>query len=48
MPIESEYVFDTPDGEKSLPELFAGRSQLLVYHFMFGPRWTEGCPLCSF
>jgi predicted dithiol-disulfide oxidoreductase (DUF899 family) len=46
--VEKEYLFDTEEGEKTLRELFAGRSQLLVYHFMFGPRWTEGCPLCSF
>jgi predicted dithiol-disulfide oxidoreductase (DUF899 family) len=46
--IEKEYVFDTVEGEKALPELFAGRSQLLVYHFMFGPLWNEGCPICSF
>ena len=48
VPIEKEYVFDTDDGERTLRELFAGRSQLLVYHFMFGPKWTEGCPICSF
>jgi predicted dithiol-disulfide oxidoreductase (DUF899 family) len=48
VPIEKEYVFDTEDGEQTLSELFAGRSQLLVYHFMFGPGWAEGCPLCSF
>ena len=46
--VDREYVFDTDEGEQTLPELFAGRSQLLVYHFMFGPKWTEGCPLCSF
>jgi predicted dithiol-disulfide oxidoreductase (DUF899 family) len=46
--IENEYVFDTDDGEQTLRELFAGRSQLLVYHFMFGPKWIEGCPICSF
>jgi len=46
--VEKEYVFDTVEGEKTLAELFAGRSQLLVYHFMFGPRWGEGCPICSF
>jgi predicted dithiol-disulfide oxidoreductase (DUF899 family) len=46
--VENEYVFDTVEGERTLRELFAGRSQLLVYHFMFGPRWIEGCPLCSF
>jgi predicted dithiol-disulfide oxidoreductase (DUF899 family) len=48
VPVEPDYVFDTADGEKSLDELFDGRSQLLVYHFMFGPEWTEGCPACSF
>jgi predicted dithiol-disulfide oxidoreductase (DUF899 family) len=46
--VEKQYVFDTTDGEKTLAELFHGRSQLLLYHFMFGPRWTEGCPVCSF
>jgi predicted dithiol-disulfide oxidoreductase (DUF899 family) len=46
--VETEYVFDTDAGEKTLSDLFAGRSQLLIYHFMFGPRWPEGCPLCSF
>ena len=48
VPVEKEYLFDTDDGEKTLRELFGERSQLLVYHFMFGPRWTEGCPICSF
>jgi predicted dithiol-disulfide oxidoreductase (DUF899 family) len=48
VPVQKEYRFDTDDGEKTLPALFDGRSQLLVYHFMFGPKWTEGCPLCSF
>ncbi|MDQ6771471.1 MAG: DUF899 domain-containing protein [Candidatus Dormibacteraeota bacterium] len=46
--LEKEYVFETERGEKTLRELFGGRSQLLVYHFMFGPDWTEGCPACSF
>jgi predicted dithiol-disulfide oxidoreductase (DUF899 family) len=46
--IEKPYVFETLDGKKSLPELFAGRSQLIVYHFMFGPGWEEGCKSCSF
>jgi predicted dithiol-disulfide oxidoreductase (DUF899 family) len=46
--IDKQYVFDTSDGSKTLADLFAGRSQLLVYHFMFGPEWTEGCPICSF
>jgi predicted dithiol-disulfide oxidoreductase (DUF899 family) len=48
VPVEKEYVFDTGQGEKTLRDLFGGRSQLLVYHFMFGPEWTEGCPVCSF
>jgi len=46
--IDKPYVFDTSDGSKTLADLFAGRSQLLVYHFMFGPEWSEGCPVCSF
>jgi predicted dithiol-disulfide oxidoreductase (DUF899 family) len=46
--VEKEYVFDTPDGKKSLADLFGGRSQLIVYHFMFGPGWKEGCDGCSF
>lgn len=46
--VEKNYVFDTPEGRKSLADLFAGRSQLIVYHFMFGPEWKEGCPSCSF
>jgi predicted dithiol-disulfide oxidoreductase (DUF899 family) len=46
--MEKEYTFDTADGQLTLRELFAGRSQLLVYHFMFGPRWSEGCPACSY
>jgi predicted dithiol-disulfide oxidoreductase (DUF899 family) len=45
--VEKEYRFDTDDGEKALVELFDGRSQLLVYHFMFGPEYTAGCPSCS-
>jgi predicted dithiol-disulfide oxidoreductase (DUF899 family) len=48
VPVDKEYVFDTDDGEKPLRDLFGGRSQLLVYHFMFGPEWIEGCPVCSF
>ena len=39
-----EYVFDTEEGQRTLGDLFAGRSQLLVYHFMFGPTWTRGVP----
>jgi predicted dithiol-disulfide oxidoreductase (DUF899 family) len=46
--IEKTYVFDTPDGKKTLAELFGGKSQLLIYHFMLGPGWEEGCPSCSF
>jgi predicted dithiol-disulfide oxidoreductase (DUF899 family) len=45
--IEKEYRFDTDEGSASLAELFRGRSQLLVYHFMFGPDWAAGCPSCS-
>ncbi|MGA7655389.1 MAG: DUF899 domain-containing protein [Methylocella sp.] len=45
--IDKEYVFDTGEGEQTLRDLFAGRSQLLVYHFMFGPTWTAGCPTCT-
>ena len=46
--VEKEYVFDTAEGPKTLAALFGGRSQLVVYHFMFGPDWAEGCPSCSF
>ena len=48
VPVTAEYRFEGPDGEVSLGDLFADRSQLLVYHFMFGPSWEEGCPSCSF
>jgi len=47
VPIEKEYWFDTAEGPKTLRELFDGRSQLIVYHFMFGPDYTAGCPACS-
>jgi len=46
--VEKDYVFDTPGGKKSLADLFDGKSQLITYHFMFGPGWKEGCPHCSF
>jgi predicted dithiol-disulfide oxidoreductase (DUF899 family) len=46
--VEKEYMFDGPDGRQSLAELFDGRSQLVVYHFMFGPADAAGCPHCSF
>ena len=45
--IDKQYRFETDDGPASLPDLFRGRSQLLVYHFMFGPDYTAGCPSCS-
>src|SRR5436309_4123169 len=47
VPVEKEYSFETADGTKSLADLFDGRSQLLVYHFMFGPVYDAGCPVCS-
>lgn len=46
--VEKEYVFAGPSGKETLSELFAGRSQLSVYHFMFHPSWDEGCKSCSF
>src|ERR671932_351017 len=45
--VEKEYSFETEDRTKSLADLFDGRSQLLVYHFMFGPSYEAGCPVCS-
>src|SRR5439155_15180240 len=45
--IDKEYRFETDEGKGSLADLFRGRSQLLVYHFMFGPDYTAGCPSCS-
>src|SRR6266481_7501198 len=45
--IDKEYRFETDEGSASLPDLFRGRSQLLVYHFMFGSDYTAGCPSCS-
>jgi len=47
VPVEQDYRFETERGTKALAELFDGRSQLLVYHFMFGPAWEAGCPVCS-
>jgi predicted dithiol-disulfide oxidoreductase (DUF899 family) len=46
--VDKNYLFDALGGKVALADLFAGRSQLLVYHFMFGPDWQEGCPSCSF
>jgi predicted dithiol-disulfide oxidoreductase (DUF899 family) len=45
--IDKEYRFETDEGAASLADLFKGRSQLLIYHFMFGPKYTAGCPSCS-
>src|SRR5262249_9300287 len=46
--VDKRYVFDGPDGQITPGGLFAGRSQLIVYHFMFAPEWEEGCKSCSF
>lgn len=46
--VDRDYTFTTEDGPRSLVDLFDGRSQLIVYHFMYGPDWDEGCPSCSF
>ena len=47
MRVDKDYRFDTEDGDATLADLFRGRSQLIVYHFMYGPDWDEGCPSCS-
>jgi predicted dithiol-disulfide oxidoreductase (DUF899 family) len=46
--VEKNYVFDGPAGKETLADLFGGKSQLLIYHFMLGPGWVQGCPSCSF
>jgi predicted dithiol-disulfide oxidoreductase (DUF899 family) len=46
--VDKNYVFDGPNGKVALADLFAGRNQLVIYHFMFGPDWQEGCPSCSY
>jgi predicted dithiol-disulfide oxidoreductase (DUF899 family) len=46
--VDKAYVFDSPTDKKTLSDLFEGKSQLIVYHFMFAPEWQEGCPSCSF
>jgi predicted dithiol-disulfide oxidoreductase (DUF899 family) len=46
--VDKAYVFDGPHGKETLADLFGGRSQLIVYHFMLGPGWEQGCPSCSF
>jgi len=45
--VEKNYLFETASGKRTLSDLFEGRSQLIIYHFMFGPEWAEGCPGCS-
>src|SRR5690348_16442560 len=47
IPVEQDYRFETERGAETLADLFVGRSQLLVYHFMFGPDWDAGCPVCT-
>lgn len=46
--VEKDYVFEGPEGKVSLADLFNGRSQLIIYHFMMGPGWMQGCPSCSY
>src|SRR4029079_2770362 len=46
--VEKKYVFDGTNGKETLSDLFAGKSQLMVYHFMLGPGWVQGCPSCSY
>jgi predicted dithiol-disulfide oxidoreductase (DUF899 family) len=46
--VDKHYTFDGPNGKRTLADLFEGRSQLMIYHFMFGPGWKEGCPSCSY
>ncbi|MDP6352673.1 MAG: DUF899 family protein, partial [Alphaproteobacteria bacterium] len=46
--VEKDYVFEGPEGAETLSEVFDGRSQLITWHFMYGPTWDEGCPSCSF
>ena len=46
--IDKRYVFDSDEGKRTLADLFGGKSQLIVYHFMLGPGWVQGCPSCSF
>jgi len=45
--IDKEYVFAGPDGKVTLPDIFEGRPQLIIYHFMFHPEWDDGCPSCT-
>jgi predicted dithiol-disulfide oxidoreductase (DUF899 family) len=46
--VEKNYIFDTPAGKQSLADLFGGKSQLIIYHFMLGSGWEAGCPSCSY
>ncbi len=46
--VNKPYIFEGSNGKETFPDLFEGRNQLIVYHFMFGPTWEEGCPSCSF
>ncbi len=46
--VEKDYLFDGPAGKEMLADLFAGKNQLMIYHFMLGPGWVQGCPSCSF
>ncbi|MFZ0988225.1 MAG: DUF899 family protein, partial [Xanthobacteraceae bacterium] len=46
--VYKNYVFDTPAGKQSLADIFGGKSQLIIYHFMLGPGWEAGCPSCSY
>jgi predicted dithiol-disulfide oxidoreductase (DUF899 family) len=46
--VDTEYLFEGPDGKQSLSDLFEDNSQLIIYHFMYGPDWEDGCPSCSF
>ncbi|MGA6983345.1 MAG: thioredoxin family protein [Candidatus Sulfotelmatobacter sp.] len=46
--VEQQYIFDGPNGKQALADLFGGKSQLIIYHFMFGPGWEAGCPSCSY
>lgn len=45
--IERNYVFEGPSGKRTLKDLFEGRRQLIIYHFMFDPNWNQGCPACT-
>ena len=46
--MDKQYLFDGPDGQMELADLFDGRRQLIIYHFMFDPSWEDGCPSCTY